>query len=40
VINVPGIRIWGTRESAALRQLCSELNARFYDAEAAEFIEL
>jgi hypothetical protein len=37
-ISVSGV--WGPRESAVLRRLCSELGARFYDAEAAEFIEL
>ena len=37
-ISVSGVL--GPREAAALRQLCSELSARFYDAEAAEFIEL
>jgi hypothetical protein len=37
-ISVSGV--WGPRESAVLRELCSALGARFYDAEAAEFIEL
>lgn len=37
-ISVSGV--WGPRESDVLRQLCSVLGARFYDAEAAEFIEL
>ena len=37
-ISVSGV--WGQRESAVLRQLCSLLSARFYDAEMAEFIEL
>lgn len=32
--------VWGPRESAVIRTICRELSARFYDAEAGEFIEL
>jgi hypothetical protein len=32
--------IWGDRESAVLRKLCQRLGARFYDAEASEFVEI
>lgn len=31
---------WGPRELAVLRKLCQRLGARFYDAEASEFIDL
>jgi hypothetical protein len=31
---------WGPRESAALKQLCTLLGARFYDAAAGQFVEL
>jgi hypothetical protein len=31
---------WGPRESAALKQLCASLGARFYDAAAGQFVEL
>lgn len=37
-ISVSGV--WGQRESAVLRQLCSSLGARFFDAESGEFIAL
>ena len=37
-ISVAGV--WGPRESAVIRGICRELSARFYDAEADEFIEL
>jgi len=32
--------VWGPKESAVLAHLCQVLGARFYDAEAAEFIRL
>lgn len=32
--------IWGDREVAVLRALCDALDARFYDSEAGEFIDL
>lgn len=32
--------VWGPRESAVIRAICRELSARFYDAEAGEFIEI
>ena len=32
--------VWGPREVAVIRGICRELSARFYDAEAGEFIEL
>lgn len=37
-ISVSGV--WGQRESAVLRHLCNLLDARFYDAEAGDFIDL
>ena len=37
-ISVSGV--WGERESAVLRELCRKLDARFYDSEEAEFIDL
>jgi hypothetical protein len=37
-ISVSGI--WGPRECEVLRMLCRKLDARFYDAEASDFIEL
>lgn len=37
-ISVSGV--WGDKEMAIIRTLCSALDACFYDAEAAEFIEL
>ena len=38
IISAAGV--WGPLESAVIRRICRELSARFYDAEAGEFIEL
>ena len=38
--TISAIGVWGTRESAVIRAICQELDARFYDADAAEFVEL
>jgi hypothetical protein len=32
--------VWGDEERAVLRQICSRLGARFYDAEECDFITL
>lgn len=32
--------VWGVEERAVLKQLCSQLDARFYDAEAGNFVAL
>jgi hypothetical protein len=37
-ISVSGV--WGARECEVLKKLCEELAARFYDAEAGDFIDL
>lgn len=37
-ISVSGA--WGQREAAMLQRLCNLLGARFYDAEAGDFIDL
>jgi hypothetical protein len=37
VISVSGV--WGETEMKAIRLICSSLDARFYDAELADFIE-
>ncbi len=38
VISVSGV--WGETEMKAIRSICSALDARFYDAETADFVEL
>jgi hypothetical protein len=38
IISVSGV--WGENEMKAIRSICSSLDARFYDAELADFIEL
>ncbi len=38
IISVSGV--WGETEMQAIRSICSSLDARFYDAELADFIEL
>ena len=38
IISVSGV--WGETEMKAIRSICSSLDARFYDAELAEFVEL
>jgi len=38
--TITAIGVWGPRESAVIRAICRDLAARFYDAEAAEFVEL
>lgn len=32
--------VWGPRESGVIRTICRDLAARFYDAEAGEFVEI
>ena len=36
IISVSGV--WGETEMNAIRSICSSLNARFYDAELADFV--
>jgi hypothetical protein len=38
IISVSGG--WGEAEMKAIRSICSSLDARFYDAELADFVEL
>jgi hypothetical protein len=38
--TISAFGIWGPREAAILKRLCSLLDARFYDAEAGSFVEL
>lgn len=38
IISVSGV--WGQTEMKAIRSICSSLDARFYDAELADFIAL
>lgn len=37
-ISVSGV--WGEKERAVLKAICTSLDARFYDAEACSFIDL
>ena len=38
IISVSGV--WGETEMKAIKSICSSLDARFYDAELADFIKL
>jgi len=38
IISVSGV--WGETETKVIRSICRSLDARFYDAELADFIEL
>lgn len=38
IISVSGV--WGETEMKAIRSICGSLDARFYDAELADFVDL